>query len=165
VPGQALLKAPAPDLTPTREISFAGNDPAGYFGRHCSNAESNALVAEAIDHLRAGGTLAGLSMEAAIAYSTMVAEVEANVRAECLAAAPDQCTDEMVPCDGIVATMHAQLITEPTCSLELSGVEHITLREGEACHLNPLIDATGSDTADSCMEPTTGGGGLDDSTG
>jgi len=146
-------------------ISFTGSAPSGYFGRHCSNEESNTLVMDAVDHLRAGGSLADLSPDVAAAYNTMVAAIEAQVYAGCMAAAPNQCIDEEVTCNGIVGDMHAQLVTAQTCVLEPGGVESVVLGEGEVCHLNPVVfGSTGNEPSDFCTDITTSGG-ADDTTG
>lgn len=145
----------------TLTISFTGTDPDGYHGRSCSNSESNALVADAINHLRSGGSLDELGTETAAAYSAMVSTLEAQVYAGCMAAAPDQCIDEEITCNGIVADMHAQLITAQTCILEPGGVEEVALRPGEVCQLNPVVfDSTGG-SGDFC----TMDGGVDDTAG
>lgn len=143
------------------DIAFTGTDPEGYRGRTCFNGSSVALVVQAIDHLRAGGRLSDLDLEVQSAYVTTVNTVRADIEAECITAAPGQCTNAVQVCTGIAADAYEQLVIDETCVLALDGTEPVPLEPGQTCE--PLAgDGTGSDAAgDHCVETTVAADGLD----
>lgn len=154
------------------DISFTGSAPAGYRGRTCFNSTAVPLVVQAIDHLRAGGRLSDLDPEVQSAYVTTVSTVRADLEAECITAAPGQCTNAAEVCSVVGADAYEQLVVDETCVLELDGTEPVPLGPGQVCE--PLAsDGTGSDGAgDHCVETTADGldgtatsGGADETTG
>jgi len=140
-------------------ISFNATTPDGYHGRFCFNAASVLDVVAAIDHLEAGGQLAELSMEVRSAYLTTVEAVRANAEAECITAAPGQCTNAAQVCNGVGADLYEQLVVEETCVLALGGVEPVELGPGQVCE--PIAGDPGTGSAESgahCPETTIGAG-------
>ena len=77
------------------DIPFTGTDPDGYHGRVCFNSASVPQVVAAIEHLESGGQLSDLGIEVQNAYISTVNAVKADLQAECITAAPGQCTDEV----------------------------------------------------------------------
>jgi len=149
------------DMAYGYDIPFTGTAPDGYRGRVCFNSSAIAQVVEAIDHLEGGGQLSDLSVAVQSAYVSTVDAVKADVQAECIIAAPGQCTNAVQVCTGIGADMYEQLVVDETCVLELGGVEPIALGPGEVCEFAPVDQATGSaESDDHCTEATTGGGGT-----
>ena len=142
------------------DIPFTGSAPDGYRGRVCFNSSSIPNVVEAIDHLEGGGQLSELSVVVQSAYISTVNAVKDDVEAECITAAPGQCTNAVQVCTGIGADMYEQLVVDETCVLQLGGVEPIVLGPGETCEFVPVDQATGSaESGEQCAEVTTGGGG------
>lgn len=88
---------------------------------------------EAIDHLRGGGQLSALGVDVQSAYISTVNAVKSDVQAECITAAPGQCTDAVQVCTGVAADMYEQLVVDETCVLEPDGVERVTLESGQVC--------------------------------
>jgi hypothetical protein len=175
-PGQCVdftLELPAP--VPCRDeesteypISFTGTNPDGYRGRSCFNSTSVVLVVEAIDHLRAGGRLSDIDPEMQSAYLTTVNTVRADLEAECITAAPGQCTNAAEVCSVVGSDMYVELVVEETCVLQLDGTEPVALGPGQVCE--PIFfgdQTTGSaGSGDHCIEPTSSGDdGLDDTAG
>lgn len=74
------------------DIPLTGSAPDGYRGRVCFNSSSIPNVVEAIDHLEGGGQLSELSVVVQSAYVSTVNAVKDDVEAECITAAPGQCT-------------------------------------------------------------------------
>jgi hypothetical protein len=151
------------------DIPFTGVDPDGYHGRFCFNSSSVPLVMDAIDHLRAGGTLSELPVDVQSAYVSTVDAVRADVQAECITAAPGQCTNAAQVCGGIAADMYDQLVVNETCVLEPDGVERITLGPGEVCEA-AVEQGTGSaEVGDHCDGTTSdemaGSSGVDETSG
>ena len=144
------------------DISFTGTD--GYRGRTCFNSPSVPLVAAAIEHLRAGGRLADLSMEVVSAYTSTVNTVRADLEAECFLAAPGQCTNAVEVCSVVGAQAYQQLVVDEACTLGLDGTEPVTLAAGQTCELL-VADGSGSDGSDPHCIETTAVDGLDDDTG
>lgn len=146
-----------------RDISFTGN--GGYRGRFCSNSPFVPLVAEAIDHLRAGGRLAELQMEVISAYVTTVNTVRADLEAECILAAPGQCTNAAQVCSVVGAQAYEQLVIDETCVLGLDGTEPVALGPGQLCEPVVGVEGTGSDGFEAhCVEATVSGDDLLDDT-
>ena len=143
------------------DISFTANDPDGYRGRTCFNATSVALVVEAIDHLHTGGLLSDLDPEIQSAYLSTVNTVRADLEAQCITAAPGQCTNAAEVCSVVGSVMYEQLVIDETCVLALDGAQAVALGPGQVCE--PLAsDGTGSDAAgDHCVETTATADGLD----
>lgn len=145
------------------QISFTTTDPDGYRGRTCFNSSSVPLVIEAIDHLGAGGQLAELGVDVQNAYLATVNTVRADLEAECIAAAPAQCTNAAQVCSVMGSIAYQQLVIDETCVLGLDGTEPVALGPGQLCE--PVVgdEGTGSDGAEAqCVEATVGGdGGLD----
>lgn len=141
------------------EIPFTGNDPAGYHGRFCFNSTSVAQVMQAIEHLRGGGHISDLAADVQSAYISTVNAVKADIQADCITAAPGQCTNEVQVCTGIAANMYEQLIVDEACVLAPAGTEPVTLPPGQACEAVGDDPATGSDDASApCLELTTHAG-------
>jgi hypothetical protein len=171
-PGQCFVyTVEQPSPSPCRDdggtqylISFTAHDPDGYSGRACFNSSSVPLVVQAIDHLGAGGQLAELGMDVQNAYLSTVDTVRADLEAECIAAAPDQCTNAALVCSVIGSVAYQQLVIDETCVLGLDGTEPVALGPGQLCE--PVVgdDGTGSDGSEAhCVEATVSGDdGLDD---
>ena len=145
------------------DIPFTGSEPAGYHGRHCFNSSSVTKALDAIDHLRNGGQLSDLAADVQSAYISTVDAVKANVQAECITAAPGQCTNEVQVCTGIAADMYEQLVVHETCVLSPTGTELVTLPPGQACEAVGDDPGTGSgDIGGPCVELTTTNVGVDE---
>ena len=137
------------------KISFTGTDPAGYRGRACFNSTSVPLVVQAIDHLRAGGVLSELDPEIQSAYVTTANTVRADLEAECITAAPGQCTNAAEVCSVVGSDAYEQLVIDETCVLELDGTEPVPLGPGEVCEPLAADGGTGSDGSEAhCIETT-----------
>jgi hypothetical protein len=138
------------------DIAFNGTDPDGYRGRFCFNSTSVPLVAEAIEHLQAGGELSDLPMQTVSAYVSTVNAVIADVEAECILAASGQCTNAAAVCAVVGADAYEQLVIEQTCALALDGTEPIALASGQTCHAVASDSAAGSADAayDHCADAT-----------
>jgi hypothetical protein len=149
------------------DIPFTGTAPDGYRGRFCFNSSSVAQVVEAIDHIKGGGQISDLSVAVQSAYVSTVNSVKDDIQAECITAAPGQCTNADQVCTGVAADAYVRLVVDQTCVLELGGVEPIALDPGEVCEFAPVDQATGStESGDPCTEGTTGGGtGVDETSG
>lgn len=144
-------------------IAFTDHATEGYRGRTCFNSTSVMLVVDAIDHLRAGGQLSELSEQVISAYATTVNTVRADLEAECILAAPGQCTNAAQVCSVVGAQAYQQLVIDETCVLGLDGTEPVALGPGQLCE--PVVgdDGTGSDGSEAhCVEATVSGDGLDD---
>lgn len=135
-------------------IPFTGPD--GYRGRTCFNSATVPLVHEAIDHLRAGGQLSALSPEVQGAYESTVVAIQADLHAQCTAAAAGQCTNADQICTGIAADLYEQLIVAETCVLHPDGTEPVTLTPGQPCHAVIADEATGANApGEHCPDATS----------
>jgi len=143
-------------------IAFTGHDPDGYHGRTCFNSTSVLLVVEAIEHLHAGGQLSDLNADVISAYVTTVNTVRADLEAQCITAAPGQCTNAAEVCSVIGGQAYEQLVIEESCVLGLDGTEPVSLSPGQTCEAIADDQATSSaDGTDPCPDPTTAAS-LDD---
>lgn len=172
-PGQCFeytVEYPSPldcqgDMGVLYAISFTGTEPDGYRGRFCFNSTSVPLVVEAIAHRQAGGPLSELPAEVQSAYVSTVNAVRSDLEAECLLAAPGQCTNAADVCSVIAADAYAQLVIDETCVLSLAGAEPVLLAPGQVCEPVTVDQTTDSDDpAPHCTEAITAGAseGLDD---
>jgi hypothetical protein len=147
-------------------IAFTNTDLDGYLGRTCFNSPSVPLVVEAIEHIQAGGQLSTLSMEVVGAYASTVNAVRADLEAECILAAPGQCTNAAAVCSVIGARAYEQLVIDATCVLSLDGTEPVALAPGQTCAPVAEDRATGSDEdEDHCPGAPSSTTGLDDTAG
>lgn len=93
--------------------------------------------------------------------------VRADLEAECITAAPGQCTNAAEVCSVVGSDMYAELVIDQTCVLALDGTEPAPLGPGQVCEPVAADGGTGSDdTTAHCLErPTTSDDGLDDTAG
>jgi hypothetical protein len=115
-------------------------------------------VVEAIEHLRAGGELSELGEDVQSAYITTVNTVRADLEAECILAAPGQCTNAAEVCSVISADAYQALVIDETCELSFDGTEPVSLAPGQSCE--PIADdqttsSADADADDHCLEATT----------
>src|SRR5690606_4756977 len=108
-----------------------------------------------------GGALSDLSAEELAAYVSTVEAVRDDLRAECITAAPGQCTNAVAVCTGIAADAYEQLVVDQTCVLAIGGVAPVELGPGQTCHAGLPGAATGfGETEQACTEPATSGDGA-----
>lgn len=143
-------------------IPLTDSEVPGYRGRICFNSPSVPLVLEAIEHLEAGGQLSALSMEVVGAYASTVNSVRADLEAECIFAAPGQCTNAVEVCSVIGARAYEQLVIDATCVLSLDGTEPVALAPGQTCEPIAEDRATGSGDDDHHCSDATSTVGLDE---
>jgi hypothetical protein len=147
-----------------QDIAFTDLD--GYRGRTCFNSPSVSLVVEAIEHLEAGGQLSELPVDVQSAYSSTVNAVRADLEAECILAAPGQCTNAAEVCSVIGGQAYEQLVIEASCVLALDGTEPTELAPGQTCEPVAEDRATGSgDDEDHCPDATSTTASFDDTAG